>query len=229
MRDAALTNPEGMDAVMRIIPEWALNVDGHRKGGNWTAYQKSNAGKILLKESECAEIVRAVANCHAEPKAEMFLTAPGEFQHTIKWLDDETGLWLRCRFDKVSYLPVGLFGCDVKTCANNSPRAFTSAIAEWGYHRQAAHYLDGLIALGEEPDGWVNITIGKPDPQTCIVYELDEEWIKLGREQNRKLFRELAQRLQSDDWRPRTYDQVLKLTPPQWAVNNQWEVIANAN
>lgn len=223
--DAALTNPEGADGVMRIIPDYVLNSEGHRKGSAWLHWQADNAGKILLKASECAEILAAVRNCRANPKAAMILDAPGEFQRTIKWLDDETGLWLRCRLDKLAYLKEGLFPSDIKTCRSNRPRQFSNDAYEYGYHRQAAWYWDGLVEAGEEPEAWLNVTIGKPDPQECIVYEMKPEAVTLGREQNRKLLRELAERLESKDWHPREWNQVLELDMPPYAYRpNAYEV-----
>jgi hypothetical protein len=210
--------------VMRIIPEHVLNGDGHRKGAPWKQWAALNDDKILLKESECEEILRAVQNCRAEPKAIMVLDAPGEFQHTIKWLDDETGLWLRCRIDKLAYLHVGTFPADIKTCRSNHPRKWWNDVNEYGYHRQAAWYSDGLIEMDDPPDGWLNVTIGKPDPQECIVYEMPRRAIELGRRQNRELLRELARRLEEKDWKPRTYDQVLTGDLPEYAYKNQWEV-----
>ena len=223
--DAALTHPDGADAVMRVIPKHVLNGEGHRKGSPWTQWKALNEGKILLKESECSEILRAVQHCRENSASRRILEAPGEFQRTIKWLDDETGLWLRCRLDKVSYFPEGLFLSDIKTCRSNRPRKFSADAYEFGYHRQAAWYWDGMVELGEDPMGWLNVAIGKPDPQECIVYSLRAEAVAKGREQNRDVLRELAERLQSGNFKPRETNTVLELDIPAYAYKaNPWEV-----
>jgi len=220
--DAALTHPGGMDAVARIIPESALNGDGHRKGAPWTRWsnEPENAGKILLKQDECKEIVRAVQHCRENPNAARLLDAPGDFQFTIRWIDDETGLPLRCRIDKVAIFPEFTVACDVKTCRSVALRKFRSDVYEYGYHRQAAMYMDGLDEIGESADKWTNIAIGKPDPQECVVYAMKDDAIRLGREENRKYLRELADRLASGDWKPRAWDQVIELDVPEWAYTS---------
>lgn len=215
--DAALTNPEGADGVMRIIPDYVLNSEGHRKGSAWLNWAKDNAGKILLKRSECAEILRAVEHCKAHPLARRILEAPGEFQHTIRWTDDETGLVLRCRLDKVAYLSEGLILADIKTTRNEQPREFSRDAYLWGYFRQAAWYWDGMAELGETPEAWINVAIGKPDPQTTMVYEACPEAIELGQQENRKLLRELAERIAKNDWMQRDRQQLLVLDAPKWA------------
>jgi len=221
--DAALTNPKGMDDVMRIIPLHYLNADGHRKGDAWKAFEAMHAGLILMKESECTEIVRAVRNCRAHPVAKRVLEAPGDFQLTIRHLDDETGLWLRTRLDKISYLPEGLTAADIKTTRNQKPRQFAADAYKFGYHRQAGWYWDALVELGLEPDAWLNIAIGKPDPQETAVYEMEPEAISLGRQENRKYLRELAERIYKKDWRPRDLYQVQRLDMPRFAYFNQYE------
>ena len=221
--DSALTNPEGMDAVMEIIPEWALSANGARQGNNWKAFEAARPGKILLKQSETVEIVRAVRNCRAHPLAKRILDAPGEFQWTIKWLDDDTGLWLRARLDKPAYLPEGLILSDIKTSRNHRLPKFASDADKFGYFRQAAHYWDAVVELGEQPDAWINVAIGKADPQETEVYEMDPEDIEVGRSENRKYLRELAQRLQTNDWRPRSLYKVQQLKLPRYRFYQQLE------
>jgi hypothetical protein len=228
--DAALTHPEGADSVMRVIPDYVLNSEGHRKGSAWLNWAKDNAGKILLKASECAAIIRAVEHCKAHPLARRILEAPGEFQHTVRWTDDETGLVLRCRLDKVAYLSEGLILADIKTTRNEQPREFSKDAYVWGYGRQAAWYWDGMVELGEDPEAWINVAIGKPDPQTTVVYEMCQEAIALGRVENRKLLRELAERIAKNDWTQRDEFKLIMLDFPKWAYRpDEYELPVGGN
>ncbi len=93
------------------------------------------------------------------------------------------------------------------------------------YGRQAAWYWDGMVELGEDPEAWINVAIGKPDPQTTVVYEMCQEAIDLGRTENRKLLRELAARLAKNDWTQRDEFKLITLAFPKWAYRpDEYEV-----
>ena len=66
-------------------------------------------------------------------------------------MDDETGLWLRARLDRVCYRDPDnrtVIAVDWKTTRAYTARTFAKDIAEFGYHRQAAWYCSALEALG---------------------------------------------------------------------------------
>ncbi|MBW8380885.1 PD-(D/E)XK nuclease-like domain-containing protein, partial [Salmonella enterica] len=61
----------------------------------------------------------------------------------------ETGLMLKCRFDRLS--DTLAYPLDVKSCRDASERGFSNAFGQYKYHIQAAFYLYVLkLATGIE-------------------------------------------------------------------------------
>lgn len=223
----ALTDPGGLDSVLAIIPDAVLNGDGHRKGNAWKDWTTANAEKIQMKRSEADPIFHMVQNVCYDPRASLLLDAPGPFEGGIRWLDDPTGLTLRARPDKVSYLYGEPIVVDIKTTRATTPRRFAADCFAFGYHRQAAWYAEGLRELGEDPVAFVFIVVDKTPAHECTVYELDPKAIELGHQQNRVAIDELARRLETGDWDSRQRGKTLLLDLPTYAYRDDpWEVRA---
>ena len=84
------------------------------------------------------------------------------------------GVDVRVRPDCVN--KISNFISDVKTCQDNSPEAFKRDVYKWGYHLQAAFYMD---VLGIENFRFIAVTTSFP--HTVEVYSLDEKTIEFGR------------------------------------------------
>ena len=63
---------------------------------------------------------------------------------------------------------------DLKTCQDASPRGFANQIAAYGYHIQAAHYLEGAEAILQKDHTFIFVAVEKEAPYAAAVYELDE-------------------------------------------------------
>jgi hypothetical protein len=69
----------------------------------------------------------------------------GRREVTYRWIDPETGLPCRARFD---YLHDGLgYGLDLKSCRDGSDEGFARAVTSLEYDISAAHYISGAHAL----------------------------------------------------------------------------------
>ena len=81
---------------------------------------------------------------------------------------------IRVRPDVINY--VSGYISDVKTCQDASPDAFRRDVFKWGYHLQAAFYMD---MTGVETFKFVCVEVNHP--YTVVVHTLNEEFIDLGR------------------------------------------------
>lgn len=92
----------------------------------------------------------------------------------------ETGLMLKCRFDRLSQsLPYPL---DVKSCRDASERGFSNAVGQFKYHIQAAFYLYVLkLATGFESNNFAFFAIENTAPYRNCMYYIGEESLELGR------------------------------------------------
>jgi len=221
-----LTHDQRIEDILAIIPGDVLNAHGHRKGALWNDWWQANAGRIQRKRDECDALFRMVDSVRAHPKARWLLEGEGEFEYSIIWRDEETGLSLRARPDKLSFFRGDCLVSDIKTTRSFNPRTFGNDVAKYGYHRQAAWYIDGVTALGWHVPAYCFITVDKTPAHETHVYELMPSAIELGRQQNRQLLTELKHRLETGDWNAPDHDSIIELDMPTWAYREDQRRIA---
>ena len=96
---------------------------------------------------------------------------------------DYYGNRCKARFDMIQNNVI----VDLKTCRDASPKGFKQAIKSYGYHQQAAFYLDAAACAGmTEVDRFHFLAISKQHPYPYAVYELSDEAIEYGRALNEK-------------------------------------------
>ncbi|HWB35670.1 MAG TPA: PD-(D/E)XK nuclease-like domain-containing protein, partial [Rugosimonospora sp.] len=120
------------------------------------------AGKVPLLAKEHAPLAGMVAALRAHPWTSQIL-APGTgvAEQTLIWRDGESGVWCRARLDHIHHRQPGrrLVVVDYKTTVSAAPEDLDRTIYRYGYHVQAAHYLDAVQALGLAPDGVLYLLI----------------------------------------------------------------------
>lgn len=203
----------------------------HRRGNQWkeAKAESDKAGKELLLPSQYRAAALTADAVTAHPEAAKLLGAGGVVEQPIYW-HDETGLACKCKPDLLIRLPEHVICVDLKTAVDPSPGGFSGlidgetrragAIWQWGYHRQAAWYLDGIAAeLGAKtiPAEWIFIVVGKAPPHDVYVYRLDAAYIEIGRGQNTHDICNLARSIETDDWSAPGQNELLTIEPPKWA------------
>lgn len=147
---------------------------------------EDNEGKIPLKPSEMESISRMSHAVHAHPIAHEILTGPGSSELCAVWTDKEHEISCKALVDR--YGEFGGFSAlvDLKTTEDASPGAWARSVHRYGYHTQAAWYMDGFTALNDVPRRFLFVVVEKKPPYGCCVYTLDPEAIYEGRYLNRK-------------------------------------------
>jgi hypothetical protein len=141
----------------------------------------------------------------------------GQPEQALFWIDGD--VWRRALLDWLPEPPKSgrLIVADYKTTADASPRAFARSVANFGYHQQAAWYLDGIHAVcGVSQAAFVFIAQEKSPPYLVNVVELDGPTLLVGQQRNRRaieLFRECRD---SGVW-PGYGDDVGVVGLPRWA------------
>lgn len=204
-----------------LIPPEVLTSNGRRQGKAWEQFQADNASKLLLLPNDAAKVQAMVASVRAEPMAARLLGMPGPCEESIFWTDKETGLPLKCRPDKRVIFPDDTVVADLKTSNDPTQSAFQWRMYDLGYHRQAAHYIDGLATIGIEGPAWVFIVVRNAPPYECRVYELDQEAINFGREINREALIDLAKRLETNNWRGPSWGRCQPIDLPKRAYQER--------
>ena len=107
---------------------------------------------------------------------------------------------------------------DLKTCIDASPAGFQRAVAQFAYHIQCAHYLDGYWQTRGKPaaDFWF-IAIESQAPYAVAVYRLDAVTISAGQRELRRVAEVYRDCLKTGVW-PGYARGVTTLALPQWAM-----------
>lgn len=160
--------------------------------------EAEKSGKTILKHDEYVD-VKGMADAIAKhPIHKAF--GKGKAEQTIVWNDEETGVWLRVRPD---FLPDDTrFVPDFKTTNSAHPDDFQRDVASYGYHQQAALYLEGIAAIFGENEGrqFYFIAQEKEPPYIIQPFALDVESVEWGKRLNRKAIRTFAKCLETNIW-----------------------------
>src|SRR5579864_9290707 len=78
----------------------------------------------------------------------------GSAEQSLFWADEDTGIWRRARLDGLPAPRPGrrLVIPDYKTAERADRDSIRKAVANYGYHIQAAQYTKGVRALGLDED-----------------------------------------------------------------------------
>jgi hypothetical protein len=143
----------------------------------------------------------------------------GQPEQSLFWQDRPTGVWRRARLDWMPYGNGGrLIVPDYKTAVSAAPSAIEKAMQNYGYHQQAAWYLDGVKALGGGDAAFVFIVQEKTPPYLVTVVELDAITLRIGRDRNRQAIDLYRQCVTEDQW-PGYTDSIELISLPAWAEN----------
>lgn len=178
-------------------------------------------GAIPLLPSEHAQVLAMAAALTAHPVAGRLL-APGTGlpEQSLFWRDTPTGMMRRARLD---WLPVvgakRIIVPDYKTANAVDDAALSRAMNAYGYHMQAAAYLDGIKALGIDAEpGFVNVYQAKTAPYLVHVVEVDALALTIGRDLNRRALDVYAECTAADHWPG--YPSIDLLGLPAWVEND---------
>lgn len=181
-------------------------------------------GKYPLLPDDFAAAKVAADAVRAHPLAAKLLRAgSGKPEQTIVWRDKETGIWCRAMLD---WLPrKSRIAVDVKTCASASPDKIAKAVYEYGYHIQAAHYLDGMKALGlHDNPAMVFIFVEKARPHLVNVVQLNHLALEAGAHYARQARLIYADCKAKDEW-PGYGHEIELIELPAYAQNSYFREV----
>lgn len=179
-------------------------------------------GKTLIRAADM-ELVKRIADKISSSEDARNALIRGVPELTLVWQDELTGVWLRARpdfmpFSCIEGAPIRVV-TDLKMMAatNCSPRGFSKAIDNFGYHISAAHYGEGIKQIyGKYPTHWLHIVVEKDEPHTVSLYELPAEDIERGRLLMRQAINVFAECRKRNDW-PGYADKPMQVGLPIYA------------
>lgn len=195
----------------------APRIDKRYKTGKeeWAAFQADNAGKAIVPAEEYELAGAMAAAVWRHPTAAELLRG-GLKEVSIAWQDTDTGVPCKARLDQVGKLGGWPFIVDLKTSRNASRRSFERDVYNFGYYQQAAMYLDGANTVRPHERKFAFVVVESEPPHCVAVYELDEDAIRLGRDDYKAHLRAYLECVKSGDW-PGYPDGMDLVSVPTWA------------
>jgi hypothetical protein len=181
----------------------------------WAEEVAARAGKVPCDKAMLETVDAVSKSIRKHPHFAALLGDGGTAEHSLFWIDSETGIECKCRLDWL-----GQFALDLKTTARVTPAGYARQLVSMGYHRKLAHYTEGIRATLGEPIPFVHVAAETEWPYRVAIYEIDDrdrDGIRLGVAQRRETLRTLADCLAKDDWREPWETQVTALRLPGWA------------
>ncbi len=170
----------------------------------WLDQEMMQQTRKVLLASEFAESIEIAKAFQSHPDIVSIMSAKTEkvFERGYEMaylVDSQDPIRIKCKPDCV--IPSEGLIIDLKTTSDPHPDAWRWSAEEYGYHRQAAIYLQAMEAYYGKPFRFLFGVVRSKAPYEVGVYELDEESIHRGWAQVESLIAEYAQRKREDNWR----------------------------
>jgi hypothetical protein len=195
-------------SLVEEVPADVLTRDGRRYGKKYDEWCAARPGKLPFLPREIATLTTMLNRVQGHAGAGQTLYGlRGANEYSVIWHDADTGLDLRCRFDRIVWMPDGkCLLADIKT-TRQSESEFGRDIVKYGYMHQAAFYWKGAQAIGQMPDEWRFVCVQNCEPYDAWVWSItaDDSRLVQAMADNQATLRELARRLETNDWDPETY------------------------
>lgn len=208
----AILQPELYVKDYAVMPEGG---DKRTKHGKELAEEAEQNGQILLSWNDAGIIGEMAKSIKSHKTASKLIFDQGPAEISGFWIDKQTGVECKCRPDKV--LSASNIIVDLKTTEDARLEPFMRSLANFKYHWQSAHYLNGVSAItGIDHEDFVVVAVEKEAPFAVAVYRLDNAMIYLGREEIKIVLDEFRECKEADNWPAYLPDAIQAISLPGW-------------
>lgn len=192
---------EGPDAFYKQFAVFPKYIDRRTKEGKQEhlGFIEANRGKDVISEDDFDTITAMTDSVIRHPFA-CKLLSEGRSEQSVYWVDKETGLYCKCRPDRI---PDGDHGVivDLKSADDVSEDALFRSVIKYGYDREAAHYLEGFNTVtNSKVDAFILAAVEKKEPYRVETYVLTDALIQRGRLVRYDLMQVEKYCRENDDW-----------------------------
>ena len=181
----------------------------------WNTSACAVKAKTMLSEKDFILLSRLFLAIANEPDAwELLVQQLGYNERIFAAVDPGSGLQLKCKPDRL--LENGLV-VDLKTVDGPvDPSSWSRTVSRWGYHRQAAFYLDVLALAGQKADKFIFVAVSKDPPHEIGIYLASDDDIEDGRAENRETLTDLAECRRTGVWKHEWQGKILTVKRSGW-------------
>lgn len=189
---AAILEPEHF-ARHYLVAEADDRVSAFYKG-----LAKDVGGDRVLTRPEHRRIIGMQASAYRNKRFAAYMEKPGRNELSVFSTDPVTGVPVKCRFDRIGDT---VFAFDLKKCQDARQEAFERAIGAYGYYMQNAFYRSVWEwETGERLQEFPLVALEEDAPHGCILHDLDEIALELGRKHFREGLETYARCLDRGEW-----------------------------
>lgn len=175
----------------------------------------------VLTDAETGRIAGCQEAIVRNETAKAIIDAAMIVEKSFAYQDFLTQVPCRVRFDALA----GDVIVDLKTVSDGSEAEFVKSIANYRYHLQAAHYIEGFRTLDPSRDWqFVFITLETVAPYRCRVFKLDDESLLIAANRRTELLESYKRRLADGDWSEENESEVVTLSLPKWFKHKELAV-----
>ena len=158
----------------KFITDIAIYDGKTKRGKAWDEFSSENEDKTIITAVEF-ECIKGMED-----------RITNVVPHLLEGIKEVVNIWeevgIKCKGKVDIHNPITNTIIDIKTTSDKSLSSFKSSAYKYGYHRQAAFYLDGFQAKE-----FIFVVIEKKAPYDIGVYIAGDDFINHGREQYKQL------------------------------------------
>lgn len=207
----AVLEPKRFERTVFVDPGFDRRTkSGKADAEQWASNLPSDALILQAPQTELVRGMRSAIGQH--PYAARLLE---DIQPELSILWNSGGVPCKARLDALGIGHNVLI--DIKTSSDASWDSFARSAANFGYHIQAAHYIDGAEAAGYGRRPMLFVVVENTPPHQVAVYVLDDEAIRAGAakmDRARELYRACSAKNQWDGYP----EEIQILSLPEWAL-----------
>jgi exodeoxyribonuclease VIII len=216
---AACLQPE------RLEQEFVRGLEGvgRRKKDDvaqWLEFEQAHPHQYVLKPEDwdlCMTMREAVMK---HDFARELIEGDGHTEKAAIWEDWEHKVPCKLLADRFTMWRNFSVVADLKTTRDASTWGFGKSVMDFGYHRQASWYLEGLKQISAVPRRFFFICVEKDPPHLVQVHELDEQALDQGYRDTRRCLQAYVECMKSGIW-PGYPEGINPLSLPSWGI--KWD------
>ena len=210
----------------RFAVDYRVATTDNKRLKAWQDFKKECEadGAFPLTPAEFDQLEAIQMAVYDHPVANYLLTQPGRSELSAFGTDPETGMAIRCRYDRLNDDGVII---DLKKTVDASPAAFAKSAATYRYHVQDAFYSDVYAAVAGVPaKAFLFIAVEEKAPHAVAVYRLRPADVEIGRMLYQHDMQALI-RCQADEYWSAYGEEIIPLELPAWARNQATSIITS--
>ena len=176
---------------------------------------KGNPEKEILTGSDCNNLDGMVKAVYGNNAARELLELDGWCEVSGFHEDENTGVKLRHRFDKLTKCGIGI---DLKKTQSVAPEELSKTIQKYGYHMQDSLYSDAYEAItGFNLSAFYFIFVEEQYPHEVAVVYLDDVSKQVGRDEYKELLCDYSFYSQNRD-KVHNNSEIQMVSLPEWSL-----------